>query len=263
MKSITVTHPERGTVVLTPGLSEENTFHVGFTGYRIGVIIPTRGDRIDFIKHAIDLISTQTITPCEVVVIDDPPTSNEKDITKRYRLGYDELRNKGLDVIFMWEDDDFYCTTYIETMLNAWINHGKPELFGTSYTIYYHIGLRAYFTMHHLQRSSAMSTMIKPDINFDWCADSEPYTDTHLWMVATHKLTRSQLTSAVFTPSKHICLGIKHGIGLTGGNMHTSRLHRYRQHGQTDRDLKFLSSVVDKKSLEFYSGFYNPDFNPH
>jgi glycosyltransferase involved in cell wall biosynthesis len=224
----------------------------------IGVIIPTRGDRPEFLKQAINLLYRQSVKPTEVLIIDDAPQPGVKDITKRYRIGYDEFRNKNFDVLFFWEDDDYYTPNYIETMLNAWLASGKPDLFGTTYTIYYHIGLQKYFTMNHLERSSAMSTMIKPDMDFNWPIDTEPYTDTHLWMVAKHTkygLFFNKLKGVVFTPQQHICLGIKHGVGLTGGDMHTTRLHRYDQYGQPDEDHKFLSSVVDTESLEFYKSF--------
>lgn len=223
---------------------------------RIGVIIPDRGDRPEFIQHCITLLRNQTVQPTCVAFMVYEPESDQKDITQRYRRGYDEMRNRRLDVLFLMESDDYYAPKYIETMLHEWLAVGRPELFGLTHTIYYHIGIRKYFTMHHTERSSAMCTMIKPDLNFNWCPDIEPYTDTHIWMSARHTDTGKELTRAQYTPHAPICMGIKHGVGLTGGNMHTDRLDRYDNHGQPDHDWKFLFDVVDPLSFAFYKKFF-------
>ncbi len=223
---------------------------------KIGVIIPDRGDRPLFFEHCKYLLSIQTIQPTEIFYANDPPASKEKDITKRYRQGYDYFRNKNFDILFFMESDDWYNESYIGRMIQEWSIAGQPDLFGLTHTIYYHIKLQSYFTMHHTQRSSSMCTMIRPDMDFNWCQDSEPYTDSHLWMVAKRNDTNQPLTRAQFTPATPICLGIKHGIGLTGGNMHTDRLFRYEQHGKKDVDMGFLRSVADEKSFIFYSEYF-------
>lgn len=205
----------------------------------------------------INLQELPTLTSITAIVMGNPPVSDEKDITVRYRGGYDYFRDKDVDVIFFLEDDDYYSPTYIETMLCEWQLAGKPELFGLTSTVYYHIGIRKHFIMNHTKRSSAMCTMIKPDLNFNWCADNEPYTDTHLWMSARHTETGKEFTRAQFTPTSPICLGIKNfHAALTGGNMHNNRLDRYDTYGKSDLNLEYLASVVDPVSLEFYKNFY-------
>lgn len=267
INEITISHPNLSTRTLKCVASEDNTYDVGVKSHRIGLIIPTRGDRPEFISNLKRLIRAQKLPPFITILIclvDYPIETESKDITQRYRRGYDSLRNKNIDVVFFLEDDDFYAHNYINKMFVVWISAGRPEIFGLTHTTYYHIGLRAYFEMHHTQRSSAMCTMVKPDMNFDWPDDSEPYTDTHLWMSARHKETGKPLTQGQFTPDPLICLGIKNfHEGLTGGNMHNDRLHRYdplhNQYAKTDHDLKYLSSIVDPVSLEFYKSFYKFD----
>lgn len=211
---------------------------------KIGVIIPDRGDRSQFLRNCFRLMQNQTLKHVEVLCVASKPSSNECDITKRYRQGYDFYRGKGFDVIAFVENDDWYSPDYLETMVREWIKAGKPDLFGTRYTIYYNLRVFGYFPMHHESRSSAMSTLIKPDLNFEWCPDNEPYTDVWLYSKLNYKL---------FTPEKHICLGIKHGIGKTGGKSHTDRLDRYKTNtGKLDTDKSFLKSIVDKESFEFY-----------
>lgn len=221
---------------------------------KTGIIIPDRGDRPLFLEHCKYLLSKQTVQPDIIEWVTYPPESEAKDISQRYRRGYDLLRNKGLDAILFMESDDYYAPSYIETMLKAWESAGKPELFGLMWTEYYHIKHFEHFTMRHEQRSSAMSTLIKPDLFVNWPPDSEPYCDSWLWMGPEPRL-KGQL----FDPQEHICLGIKHGIGLTGGNMHVDRLAHYQKHGQKDLNKEFLKSVVDKKSFEFYSTFFSQD----
>lgn len=224
---------------------------------KVGVIIPTRGDRPLFKKNCLRLLQNQTLPPNTILFVDQPPESEECDITKRYRFGYDYFRGKDFDVLAFMEDDDWYHSQYLEIMIQKWQEHGRPELFGTNYTIYYNIRLFRYFTMRHTQRSAAMSTLIKPDMNFTWCKDSEAYTDSHLWFSATHLSTKKRLISNVFKPEFNICLGIKHGVGKTGGLNHLTALHRYIGANATDdRSKDFLMKTVDVESFEFYCNYF-------
>ena len=145
---------------------------------KIGIIIPDKSDRPKFLENCLRMINSQTIKPDIIELVNDKPIDinpdgyalPEKrncDITLRYRTGYDRLRNKGINVIFLMENDDWYAPDYIETMLKYWEKYGRPDIFGTNYTIYYHIKLFAYFTMNHSMRSSAMSTLIRSDLNFN------------------------------------------------------------------------------------------------
>lgn len=208
---------------------------------KIGVIIPHRNNRPHFLKNCFRMLDAQTVKPDIIELVNDSPRDAECDITWRYHTGYDRLRNKNLDVIFLIEDDDWYSPTYIETMLHQWISHGTPDIFGTDYTIYYHIYLKKFFRFDHDGRSSAMSTIIKPDLDFPWCDDNEPYTDLHLWKT---------LKGIAFKPEWHICMGIKHGIGKSGGQNHLTRLHRYKH------DLE-IRNIMDHESFVFYDKYFD------
>ena len=129
-------------------------------------------------------------------------------------------------------------------MLLNWEKNGKPEIFGTNYTIYYNIGICKHKTLEHFHRSSAMSTMIKPGLKIEWPKNHDPYTDLHLW---------KQLNGVTFRPSKHICIGIKHGVGKSGGHYHTNQLEKYPQ---DDEGLDFLRETIDSESFEFYNGVH-------
>lgn len=226
---------------------------------KIGIIIPDRNDRPLFLQNCLRMINNQTIKPDIIELVNDTPLNFNGDgysepdkeicdITWRYRTGYDRLRNKRLDGILFMENDDWYAPNYIETMFKEWEKQGRPNVFGTNYTIYYHLKERGYFTMNHIHRSSAMSTLIKPDLKFNWCVDHEPFTDLHLWKV---------IKGITFNPGKHICMGIKHGIGLCGGRGHVDRLHRYSNNSPKDVDFSFLKQHMDEESFLFYTNYFN------
>lgn len=216
---------------------------------RIGIIIPDRGDRPKLMDNCLRMLKAQTIIPVyqHLVKANYPPESNLPDITQRYRRGYDILRNQDLDVIAFIENDDWYSPNYLEEMFKNWNDAGRPDLFGTSYTYYYHLKEFAYFKMEHYQRSSGMSTLIKPDLDIDWPNDSEPYTDSHLWF------NNTQLKKVIFTPEKMICMGMKHAVGMCGGQNHNTRLDRYKY---KDPDKDFLRRHLDPVSFEFYSNYF-------
>lgn len=212
---------------------------------KVGVLIPTRGDRPLFMANCKRQLAKQTLQPAKVVIVDYVPFTKECDITQRYRKGYDQLRKQELDVIALMEDDDYYAPDYLQLITDEWVKAGRPDLFGTTYTIYYNIKLSAWLTFHHHTRSSAMSTLIAPDLNFKWCVDHEPYFDIHIW----HEIKNRKL----FRPEKHICLGIKHGEGLCGGQFHTNRYDRYEE---KDPEKKFLQEHMDPESFAFYSNYF-------
>lgn len=217
-------------------------------------MIPTRGDRPMFLEHCKKMMAYQTKKPVMIEIIDSKPVNDNCDITLRYKTAYNSLFYSDIDLIAFIEDDDWYSPEYLEKLSDAWISYGKPDLFGTNYTIYYHIKLRRYFIFQHEQRSSAMNTFIKPGLSFDWPADDDPYTDAHLWGL-------SNLNKVVFQPDKDYSVGIKHGMTLTGGHFHNSRLHRY---DISDPDMRYLASIVDAESLELYKSVAGniPDVDP-
>lgn len=214
---------------------------------KIAVLIPTRNDRPGFLYNCLRMIEAQTLKPVHIEVIDYAPESNMCDITQRYRRGYDKLKGRDFDVISLVEDDDYYSPIYLETMAAEWEKRGRPDIFGTLYTIYYHLKLGAFFTMYHQDRASAMNTFIKPDLDINWPVDHEPFTDIHLW---------EKIRGVTFDPGKIISVGMKHGIGMCGGGSHTGKLKRY-----TEPDNGFLQRILDHESYKFYSQFYDPSFN--
>lgn len=213
---------------------------------KLAVLIPDRGDRPLFLANFKRMLAAQTLQPDHVELVDYEPESNQVDIMQRYRRGYEKLTSMGeFDVIALMENDDWYHPEYLEMMVHAWGIGGKPDIFGTDYTIYYHIREFAWMNMNHYSRSCAMSTLIKPGLTIEWGADHDPYADIHIWQQIKNKIT--------FKPSKHYCLGIKHGNGLCGGGHHTDKIERYIN---KDHDKVWLKYVMDIASFEFYSNIH-------
>lgn len=207
---------------------------------KVGVLIPTRGNRPQFLQQSMRMLERQILNVDFVEVVDDKPRSTEKDITWRYRIGCERLVKKGADIIFFWEDDDYYSNNYLLKMWDGWNENGRPEIFGLNTTIYYHLGLKKWRRFEHPGRASAFTTMVTKDIvNFKWPKDSEPYTDLFLWRGLTGK--------AVDLGT--IAVGIKHNIGLCGGNGHSST-SMYKL--PDTKKMTWLSQFVDSESMEFY-----------
>lgn len=202
---------------------------------KIGILVPTRGDRSAFVKFAKVLIERQTVKYHSLLIFDDAPKSELPDITYRYRVGFERLFAAGCDVAFSWEDDDWYAPTYIEKMVSAWMEMGKPDIFGIDTTLYYHLITQKYLQIGHPGRASMMSTMVtKKILDIAWCPDNYSYTDMHIWGKMKGK--------AVTFPQK-LCVGIKHGIGLTGGGGHKTDWANYNSQ---DANYEYLKSIVGK-----------------
>ncbi len=212
---------------------------------KIGILIPTRGDRPKFLKHALYLVGRQTMKPDFIEVINDKPITKDKDITWRYRLGCERLFEKGSDVIIFWEDDDYYSSTYIQSMIYEYIKVGKPDIFGVDTTIYYHLKQKKYAIIPTPGRSSAMSTMVtKAIMDIKWPAPNHVWFDLYIW-------ERMQGKTHHF--NKPIAIGIKHGIGMCGGSGHFSLNYK-----TSDPGSQFLKSIVSDYSLSFYENIINP-----
>lgn len=218
---------------------------------KIGVLIPTRGDRPEFLANALRMLRNQTLRPTDYQIVDDAPRNEAIDISWRYQLGYKRLSGQGLDMIVLWEDDDWYAPNYLETLALEWQKHPNIILLGQFHTIYYSLRIRKWFKFHHDQRSSAMNTAIKPDLeNIDWGLDHDPYTDLHLWFKLGGSEWANNTNKILFTPTEHICIGMKHGIGKVGGEYHSKDFDRYEHD-----DNGFLEQVikpVDPVGFDFY-----------
>ena len=188
---------------------------------RISIVIPTSGDRSKFVAQAQRLISRQTVQPDEVFTI-----QSDKGITGNYRTGFNKVRS---GIVVCWEDDDFYPIDYLERIVELWAN--RYDIMGFSQTIYYHLGQRKYTVMDHPGRASMFATVIKAGLDINWPQDHESFLDLKLWSdpYLQKKLVPSSLA-----------VGIKHGIGKSGGSAH-GVLFPYTHE---DQELDYLKAIT-------------------
>jgi hypothetical protein len=209
---------------------------------KIGILIPDKNDRPKFLQHSLFLLSQQTIQPDFVEVVNFE-SGLVYDLNLRYRVGIESLKNKGADVIFFWENDDYYSPIYLEVMLSYWNAYNQPKLFGIGNTNYYHLSSLEHVKLTHKDRSSAFSTMISKNIFIDYPNDNDKDFDLKLW---------SNCIGETFEPLKPICLGIKHNQGLCGGKGHNVGF----KYNQKDKEMLYLESIVDKESFKFYKEWH-------
>jgi hypothetical protein len=210
---------------------------------KVGAVIPTRGDRPQFLQNALRQLNAQSVVPDLIEVVQDAPLDQRKDITRRYRLGCERLLANGADVVFFIEDDDYYSSEYVKTMLGVWEAHNRPSIFGIGETIYYHLGTRKWNLQRHPDRASAFCTMVTADAlrSYRWPSDFEPFMDIHIW---------KNIKGKAFIPEGIIAIGIKHGIGLSGGIGHDRNRMKY---DRDDAGMAWLGSNVSEESMGFYS----------
>lgn len=212
---------------------------------KIGVLIPTLGDRSDFLKFCLSRLKNQTKKADEIALINYKNISGLVDISQRYKVGIKYLIEKGCDLIIFWEDDDYYPLTYIEETVRLWLKHGKPVIFGCKNTVYYHCPSRQYLTTSPMH-SSAYCTSVSKYIKYDVCGDNEAYYDVNLW----------RKNKGIQVKYNKMPIGIKHGEGKCGGSGHRPRAGYYRN---SDRSLTYLKENTDEEAFEFYVNKFYKD----
>ena len=206
------------------------------------LIIPTRGDRPKFLQQCRKQIARQTLQPNGVIWMDYAPEGPAKDITQRYRRGVEQATKAGYEFVVFWEDDDWYHPDYLKWLVEGWKAKGKPNFYGVGETYYYHLGLESHIHMKHAGRTSMFCTLAKLPWRIQWPADSQPFLDMHI-----HRQTK--VVTVDFPPNQVYAIGIKHGIGKTGGGGHNGRL-KYQSGKKpwftnwVGTDLPFYDAVV-------------------
>jgi len=193
---------------------------MGQTSHTIGILTPTRGDRPLFVDQYNEIIKSQTLQPDEIIMVDYPPVSDKKDLGARYRIGIQEASKRGCNVLFLWEDDDWYHPNYLEWMYNKWLEHDQPDVLGVNETYYYHIIERGLRHLKHDGRSSAFCTLLKLPYKYSFAQDEDIFFDLHLYKKHAQKYLK---TKTISFDEEVYAIGIKHGYGVSGGAGHNPR----------------------------------------
>lgn len=203
-------------------------------------ITPTRGDRpqfLDFCKHQ---VSRMAVKPDEHIIVDYKPESVKVDLTQRIRVGIELALKNGHEYAFILEDDDWYNPAYLEQMIKAM--KSGAEFIGHQTTTYYNIFTHQYQSWDHAGRASLFMTGFKLSAldNFKWPVDETVFFDIILWSHAQKEKLKIHYTD------KPLALGIKHGIGRTGGKGHVIKMRNH------DRHFSYLIKTVGKEDFQFY-----------
>lgn len=218
---------------------------------KVAVLMPTRGDRPQMLEQAIHYYEQQDYPNKVLVLMADDPINDEPDITYRYKTGARRVFDiQDIDLCVIMEDDDYYAKDYISTMVDEWLNAGKPSLIGYDNTIYYHLGIRKYKLLKHLHHSSMFCTAFTKDVlDIFWPKDTESFLDLHLWKY----MSIYYKTHLMNGYGK--CMGIKgHKEGsLFGGKGHTvinmytiNDAHNGFLSDFTGEDFKFYEAMIGK-----------------
>lgn len=210
---------------------------------RFATITPTRGDRPYLLNFCKEQLARMNTKPTKSYYVDYSPSSEIPDLVARVREGIRLAQADGFDLVFIIEDDDYYPANYFDNIVLSAFFHGAP------YTYYYNLRNRTYDWWHHEHRSSLFRTGFRISAlkDFVWPKDSTIFLDIDLWKFAYSKHGG---TSKIQWHSDW-ALGIKHGIGVTGGKGHRLTMKH------KDPQLKWLQSHVDENSFYFYKSLSN------
>jgi glycosyltransferase involved in cell wall biosynthesis len=218
---------------------------------KTAVVVPTRGDRPEFLSHCRRQIHKQTLPPDEIIFVDYRPVKKEAvDLTARYRRGIEEARRKGCSLIFFWEDDDWYDKNYLEWMVDAWTRNERPEVLGIETSYYFNLRSMKGTRFDHPHRSSMFCTALHIEEHawgkLTWPPDHERFLDLWIWRKWQVRKATVNFVNKIYT------IGIKHGIGLTGGGGHNVDAAFY--HGSA-YDENWLRSHIDDQSYQMYKNY--------
>jgi len=214
---------------------------------RVAVVTPHHDTRrAVFLDRLRYYMERQTMQPDMWIIVDDEFSTGVTDLTKRVRIGCERAKQQGADVVLIMEDDDWYHSDYIKTMVGWWVSHGRPQIFGIGYTLYFHLAGRVWHS-DHKGRASLMSTLVSVDAleRFTWPADEYVWLDIELW---------KQLKGRTVEPQRFYSVGIKHGIGLCGGVGHNKGFSKYKP----DPAWSNLKRHLPASDIEFYKSLYQP-----
>jgi len=200
-------------------------------------IIPTRGQqRKVFTGWAVHRAVQNGYD--HVYLIDYNPVDNLVDMYKRISVGVEQAIKDGCEFVSIIEDDDWYSIDYLKTLKKlppTW------DIVGINHSTYYHLFSTGWKKMVHPGRAGLFCTSFRPEI-LDKLPDTKTaFLDLGWWRIANNNPKIS--TKLIDTD---LALGIKHGVGISGGNGHSMAYQTF------DTRLQKLQSTVDKEAFRFY-----------
>lgn len=205
------------------------------------IIMPDRGDRPELFAFAVQQINRMGFGQA-AYLMNDKPTTDEVDIVPRIRKGVEMAKRDGFKFVLILENDDMYPEEYLLHLGDYW----NYDFVGFGDTTYYNLKNKTWQKFYHPSRSSLFCTGFRISALSDnfWSRikDTETFLDIKIWDEA-HRTNAN-----VLLMPDNPCVGVKHGLGKTGGKGHRMLL------SNPDPEMKWLREHVDKSAFGFYEG---------
>jgi hypothetical protein len=203
------------------------------------LITPDRNDRKDFLAHCKEQVERFHFKAPHFI-INYPSESEECDIVPRIKRGIKKAKEAGAEWCVIIENDDYMPPDYLDRIIPYM---DKYDFIGDDLTYYYHLGSKTWTALPHTGRSSLFTTSFRISAldGFKWPPDKTPFLDLELWKHAKSKKCNFINSAAI---------GIKHGIGKSGGSGHKKTFRN------SDPEMKWLQEHVDSDSFEFYKSLH-------
>lgn len=202
---------------------------------KFAILTPDRNDRKELLQHCKEQVSRFHFK-AKHYIINYTSDSEDCDIVPRIKRGIAQAKTDGHSWVVIAENDDHYPADYLDRIIPYMATH---DFIGDQNTTYYNLRNNTYSEFIHRGRSSLFTTSFRISAldGFNWPPDHSPYLDIKLWEYARKKRCK-------FLPLA--CVGIKHGIGKSGGSGHRKTFQN------SDPELKWLEANVDMDAFEFY-----------
>lgn len=203
-------------------------------------IIPSRGDRPMFDIHQVE--RARVMGYDSIHLVDYPPLDNSMDLYQRIAVGVAKVLVEGHTWCSIIENDDWYSPKYLYHIKDL-INQGKhSDMIGFADTTYYFLKNNGYLRMNHPGRSSLFCTTFRTELFGRLPVNPPGYLDMAWWRFMLYSKFNWKLSDN----NEKYALGIKHGIGKSGGNG-----HRESMYNTFDR-IGLLKKIVGEEDFNFY-----------
>lgn len=213
---------------------------------KIGVLIPSMGDRQNFVEQAKRMVNYQTLRPHKVYIVDAPGKPGVYDMAARTSAGIAAAAKDGVDRLFTWDDDEYYAPTYLEWLNASWPGH--LQAIGVGNLPYYHLGHRRAIYREFPEHATNSCTAFCPKALVSANIRNEYPYDVYMW-----EWIRKNCAWRIIrqSPVPFKVIGMKHGQGGLTAGAHGWPPELYEL---DDADAHWLKAHVHPSMVEFYLG---------
>ena len=212
---------------------------------KIGVLIPTRGDRPAFLEQAKRMLKYQTLRPDKVYIVDAPGKPGVYDTDVRTKVGIATAIRDGIDRLFTWDDDEYYAPTYLDWLNREWPRSAKAV--GVCNLPYYHLGYRKAIAREFAGHATNSCTAFVPKAfeHFDVRQDGYMF-DVPMWQWIQGNVAWALVRQI---PIPYQVIGMKHKVGALTTGAHDWPASMYPL---ADPEGHWLKANIHPDMVDFY-----------